>query len=225
MKQAVSFGLLFGGGILLTSALTDSSIADVITGKAGKVPNQGSALSVAGVGSAVSSAASSTGTAIAGSGSGGTPFPQGWTPNRLDAGYDGDFKGQIAAPFSGTITYASRSFSNWGGYLELKADGGTIPGLRTDTLYFAEGLFPTVTAGQHVTAGQQIAVPGTVGAQRGVPGNIEWGPAIPGSVGTPTDPLVHAVSDPAAMVISFADWAVKTLGVAPPSQTSHAGSG
>jgi len=61
MNQAVSFGLLFGGGILLTSALTDSSIADVLTGKAGKVPTKGSALSVAGVGSAVTDAASTVG--------------------------------------------------------------------------------------------------------------------------------------------------------------------
>ena len=38
------------------------------------------------------------------------PFPGGWTPGRLDMGYDGTFKGQIVAPFSGTITYASTSF-------------------------------------------------------------------------------------------------------------------
>ena len=157
------------------------------------------------------------------------PFPLGWIPNRLDMGYDGTFTGAIVAPFSGTITYAAKSFSNWGGYLELKSDH-PIPGLPSDTLYFAEGLAPTVKAGEHVTAGQLIAVPApspygdayntTVGGA----GQIEWGLASPGQIGSPTNPLAESgVSRPANVVIGFAIWVVKNLELAPPSQTSNAG--
>ena len=157
------------------------------------------------------------------------PFPLGWVPNRLDMGYDGTFTGAIVAPFPGTITYAAKSFSNWGGYLELKADH-PIPGLPSDTLYFAEGLAPAVKAGEHVTAGQLIALPApspygdayntTVGGA----GQIEWGLASPGLLGSPTNPLAESgVSRPANVVIAFAIWVVKNLGLAPPSQTSNAG--
>jgi hypothetical protein len=157
-----------------------------------------------------------------------SPFPLGWVPNRLDMGYDGTFTGAIVAPFSGTITYAARSFSNWGGYIELKADHA-IPGLESDTLYFAEGLAPAAKTGQHVTAGQVIAVaaPSPYGdayaTTSGGAGQIEWGPASPGVVGTPTNPLAESTSRPANIVINFALWVIKNLGLTPPSQTSHAG--
>lgn len=148
------------------------------------------------------------------------PFPGGWTPGRLDQGYDGTFSGNLVSPISGVVTYASQSFENWGGYLEIRtSDGSDIPGLATSTLYFAEGLFPTVTAGQSVSAGQTIATAGTIGAQAAIPGNIEWGAAKPASVGTPTDPLEAG----AQAVLTFAQWAETELGLAPPSSTDHAG--
>ncbi|MGH7192136.1 MAG: hypothetical protein ACREJM_01225, partial [Candidatus Saccharimonadales bacterium] len=86
------------------------------------------------------------------------PFPDGWTPGRLDMGYDGTFKNKIVAPFSGTITYAATSWSNWGGWIELKA--GTKPaGLPSSTLYFAEGVKPApgITNGKPVNAAFVIA--------------------------------------------------------------------
>jgi Transglycosylase SLT domain len=157
------------------------------------------------------------------------PFPLGWVPNRLDMGYDGTFTGAILAPFAGTITYAARSFSNWGGYVELKADK-PIPGLPSDTLYFAEGLAPSVKTGEHVGAGQLIAVPAhspygdAYNTTTGGAGQIEWGLASPGLVGSPTNPLVETgISHPAAVVIGFAIWVVKNLDLAPPSQVSNAG--
>jgi Transglycosylase SLT domain len=156
------------------------------------------------------------------------PFPLGWVPNRLDMGYDGTFTGAILAPFSGTITYAAHSFSNWGGWVELKADH-VIPGLASDTLYFAEGLAPAVKTGEHVTAGQLIAVPApspygdAYNTTSGGSGQIEWGLASPGLPGTPTDPLATTVSRPVDMVIGFALWVVKNLGLTPPSQTNNAG--
>lgn len=151
------------------------------------------------------------------------PFPGGWQPTRLDMGYDGTFSGQIVAPFSGTITYASTSFSNWGGYVELKASG-TIPGLTTDTLYFAEGLAPLVSNGQQVNAGTPIARP-VPSIWNGITGNIEWGCAQSGKIGSPTDPLAEPgnLSDPRQMVLNFAAWTHDTLGVAHPATTDHAG--
>jgi hypothetical protein len=134
-------------------------------------------------------------------------------------GYDGTFSGQIVAPFSGTITYASNSFSNWGGYMELKADS-PISGQPTSTLYFAEGLSPIVQSG-HVNAGQPIANP-AVNHFNGTNGNIEWGIAKDGP--GPTDPYAEGgAPDPKAMVLAFSQWAQQTLQVAPPSQTSNAG--
>jgi biotin carboxyl carrier protein len=150
-----------------------------------------------------------------------TPFPGGWTPSRADMGYDGTFKGQIVAPMSGTITYAARSFSNWGGYVQLKADHAF--GQPSRTFYFAEGLAPTVTAGQHVSAGQPIA---NAAASRwnGIVGNIEWGLAQDGAVGTPTNPLAESgVSNPAGLVRGFLSWAESALGLPAPTSTDHAG--
>lgn len=154
------------------------------------------------------------------------PFPGGWTPGRLDMGYDGTFKNQIVAPFSGTITYASTSFSNWGGYIELKADQQPA-GLPTSTLYFAEGVKPAagITAGKHVNAGDPIADAYTNGAQGGIPGLIEWGVAQDGSVGTPTNTYVYGQCGSSAAkstVLSFSQWA-QSLGLGPPSDTSSAG--
>jgi trimeric autotransporter adhesin len=58
MNQAVSFGLLGAGGILLTKALTGSSFAEVVKGHPGAVADTGSTLTVAGAGTAITSAAS-----------------------------------------------------------------------------------------------------------------------------------------------------------------------
>jgi murein DD-endopeptidase MepM/ murein hydrolase activator NlpD len=153
------------------------------------------------------------------------PFPNGWTPGRLDMGYDGTFKNQIVAPFDGLIIYASRSFSNWGGYLVIQSPSSI--GLPTKTLYFAEGIFPTVSANQSVKAGQQIAIAGTIGAQAGIPGNIEWGVAKEANQLGPIDAyssqLGNGSAAARAMVLQFAAWAHDKLGVAMPSSTSNAG--
>ena len=47
--------------------------------------------------------------------------------------------------------------------------------------------------------------------------------ASPGLVGLPTNPLAESVSRPTNLVIDFALWVVKNLGLTPPSQTSNAG--
>jgi hypothetical protein len=142
-------------------------------------------------------------------------------------GYDGTFKNKIVAPFSGTITYASASFSNWGGWIELKADSQPA-GLPSSTLYFAEGVKPAagITKGKHVNAGDPIADPYTTGAQGGVPGLIEWGVAQDGPVGTPTNTYVFGQCGSAAAkqaVLDFEQWAIQNLHVAQHDTSPSAG--
>ncbi len=156
------------------------------------------------------------------------PFPKGWQPGRLDMGYDGTFSGQVVAPFAGTITYASVSFSNWGGYIELKADQKPGWSASSSTLYFAEGIKPAagVGAGTHVNPGDPIGDAFTTGAQAGISGNIEWGVAQDGSVGSPTNTFVFGQcgsSSAQQSVLNFSQWAQQTLHVAPPASTDHAG--
>ncbi len=157
------------------------------------------------------------------------PFPGGWKPGRLDMGYDGTFTGQIVAPFSGTITYATKSFSNWGGYIEIKADKQPS-GLPTSTLYFAEGVAPAagIANNKHVDVGTPIADAFTTGAQAGVPGNIEFGVAQDGPVGSPSDTYTKVPGNGSAKavqsVLDFAKWVEQVLNVAPPSSTGNAGS-
>jgi murein DD-endopeptidase MepM/ murein hydrolase activator NlpD len=224
MPLVIGLAALLGAVLLLASGITDASFADVATGKAGQLYRQ-STPTVTSTGSTGASTASGASTAT-GTAAGGlaNPFPHGWTPGRLDLGYDGTFTGSLVSPVSGVVTYAANSFSNWGGWVQVKADA-PIPGLPSDTFYFAEGLAPTVKTGQRVTAGQQIAVPSAAGgASQGVgPGTIEWGLSQPGSVGSPTDPLASTSSNPATLVIDFAHWVEKQLGLPAPSQTSHAG--
>jgi hypothetical protein len=158
------------------------------------------------------------------------PFPGGWIPNRLDMGYDGTFKGQIVAPFSGTVIYASTSFSNWGGYMEIKADKKPS-GLPSSTIYFAEGIKPLVNSG-HVNAGQPIAAGApspfrdAYGTDPGGVGEIEWGVAQDGPSGSPTNTYVYGQCGSASArtsVLNFSKWAQETLHLPPPSQTSNAG--
>jgi hypothetical protein len=132
-------------------------------------------------------------------------------------GYDGTFTNHIYAPFSGTIDYASSSFSNWGGYVVLRADK-PISGQPWTRLYFAEGITPDVGQGAHVNAGQAICSP-AASVWNGISGNIEWGPAQSQSI----DPLAKATADPKGMVMSFLSWAEQNLGVAPPSDLGNAG--
>jgi hypothetical protein len=222
----LAFGEILAGAVVLDAAIKGDSIANVIRGTATQQGLGGGSSTSIGGGSTTGGGTTSTGSSSATGSSGATtnPFPGGWVPSRADMGYDGTFTGNLVAPASGTITYASRSFSNWGGYLQLKLDNA-IPGLASQTLYFAEGLFPTVKAGQHVAAGQAIATAGTVGAQAGVPGNIEWGLAVnPTSIGTPTNPVAESgISNPAGVVRQFLSWAENTLGVKPPNSTTTIG--
>lgn len=145
------------------------------------------------------------------------PFGAGFATSRLDMGMDGTAK-QFLSPFAGTVVAADASNSGWqgGGYMAIKSDSPL--GLASQTVYFAEGLAPSVSVGQHVSAGQTIATPRS-NPYNGIVGNIEWGLA---SDSSPEQPLAHIISNPAAMVLAFAKWA-EGLGVPPPTSTGNAG--
>jgi hypothetical protein len=148
------------------------------------------------------------------------PFPGGWIPNRLDMGYDGDFKGHIVAPFDGTISYAGLMVG-WKGSLGVIIKADKDIGLPTRSLYFIEGVKPTVNNGQHVTAGDQIADP-AINPYNGSNGNIEWGVNQDGPVGRQTDTYAIALGGgnkcapsqkSRKMVLDFYKWAKQSLHV------------
>ncbi len=218
MNQAVSFGLLGVGGILLTKALTGSSFADVVKGKPGAIARTGTQLAttgVAGAGAAAVNAATgaTSSSAIPNAAGDVNPVP-GATGSRLDQGFDVTSQ-KFLAPFNGTVVYSTPSDPGWqgGGYVAI--ENALDP---SNVIYFAEGLLPTVTVGQKVAAGQQIATPRS-NPYNGIVGNIEFGPANPAA---PEQPLAQVVGDAAAVVNQFYAW-VRGLGGPAATSTSNAG--
>lgn len=142
------------------------------------------------------------------------PFPNGWLPNRLDMGWDGTFKQKIVAPFPGTIMYAG-VMQGWKGSKGVVIHSDIAFGLQfsdTNTLFFTEGVSPTVKAGDHVSAGQTIARPAR-NPYNGIVGNIEWGVAGRAKVGVQPNAEALLVRRPSDMVVEFYHWAKKTLHV------------
>jgi hypothetical protein len=158
------------------------------------------------------------------------PFPDGWVPGRLDMGYDGTFKNRIVAPFDGYICYATgvnSPFSNWGGFIVLQSAKDI--GLPTKTLYFAEGLNPSVPTGP-VKAGQQIATAATFPGQGNKLGLIEFGVGMEAHSLGPVDPYgkqlggsTSATDASRKMVLNFAQWCQDKLGLSAPATTGDAG--
>ena len=242
-RQAYSHAWLTyanGGGSLpaagnTTGLPSGGSSGSGTTGSTGSTGATGSTGStgVAGSGSSCGSPAAASDTGATGGLT--NPFPGGWTPGRLDMGYDGTFKGQVVAPFSGTITYAAKIFSNWGGYIELKADQKPS-GLPTSTLYFAEQLKPAkgIVANPskpiHVNAGDPIADVATPNLQcKDNPGCIEWGVAQDGLVGQPSDTYTKVPGNGSSAarqsVLDFVKWVGQISSkLVPPSSTGNAGS-
>lgn len=161
------------------------------------------------------------------------PFPDGWVPNRLDMGYDGTFKNKIVAPCSGTIIWAG-AFQGWNGSygVELKLDQKQSL-LPSSTLYFTEGVKPSVQTGQHVNAGDEIAsaYPSPYGdayGQGSSVGGIEWGEAQDGPVGAQTNTYVYGQcgTSAAADAVNNLDTWAQSIGVAKADTSlsdSHAG--
>ena len=141
------------------------------------------------------------------------PIP-GAIGNRLDQGFDGTTQ-TFLSPFNGTVVYSAASDPGWsgGGYVAIAADAQT-----SWVYYAAEGLTPTVSQGEHVSAGQSIATP-RPNPYNGITGNFEIGRANPAA---PGQPLAQVISNPAAMVLEFYSW-IRSLGGPVASSTGNAG--
>lgn len=200
----LAFGELLIGALIVEAAIKGASIGDVIRGTAKQ--------------SGVSGLGGTAAPTNSGQAAGGLPFGRNPQGTRLDQGQDLTAS-QFNAPASGTIVKADQSNSGWagGGLVALKLDN-PVPGLGSDVLYFAEGLAPTVPVGQHVSAGDQIAVP-AVNPYNGVIGNIEWGLANPKN---PSQPLAQVVGDAKASVLAFYKWAL-SIGAPKATSTGNAG--
>jgi hypothetical protein len=77
--------------------------------------------------------------------------------SRIDQGVDYTGTGPILALGPGRVYLAATSDTGWGngnGFLAYTLTSGAYQG---SSIYIAEGITPTVTAGQTITAGQQIA--------------------------------------------------------------------
>ncbi|HET7047875.1 MAG TPA: hypothetical protein VFI54_06345 [Solirubrobacteraceae bacterium] len=162
MNQALSFGLLLAGGVLLESALTGSGLADVVQGKAGSIPTSGATIGGTAVGTP---GVATVGAAIANAAGYVNPFAGASVKaERIDQGVDYAGTGNIGAIGAGVITevFPYGGGSGWpgGGYVEYKLLSGPQAG---KLIYVAEGVRPTVVKGQSVKAGQIIAtlVPGS----------------------------------------------------------------
>lgn len=172
---------------------------------------------------AVGSAASVQ--AGAGTGNVGTPVSLGGFPaavdplpgasgSRLDQGIDATGS-TFLSPWAGKVVYSAASDPGWkgGGYVAIQSAADP-----SKVYYLAEGIVPTVTVGQIVTAGQQIADPAT-NPYNGIVGNVEAGLANPSS---PGQPLAQVISNSATMVLGFYHWLL-SLGGPQATSTSQAG--
>lgn len=85
------------------------------------------------------------------------------TPGRIDMGVDYTGTGPIVAMGAGTVTYSQPSNAGWGPFSCTGGYGGAVVyqlsggADRGRYVYVAEGIIPSVTAGQPLRPGQQIA--------------------------------------------------------------------
>jgi hypothetical protein len=83
------------------------------------------------------------------------------TPERIDQGVDYAGTGTLGAIGPGVVTQVVQTGSGWegGGYVEYKLTAGPDAG---KSVYYAEGVSPTVSVGQTLSAGQPVAtlIPG-----------------------------------------------------------------
>lgn len=149
-------------------------------------------------------------------GTGGTnPFP-GATGSRLDQGFDFTSK-SFLAPADGIVVYSNPRVPGWnnGGLVAIRITSGPKSG---NVMYIAEGIRPTVSVGQRVTAGMSLGTP-TSNPYNGIVGNVEAGWANPAS---PTQPLAQVSKNPASVAWDFYNW-IRSLGGPAASSTGNAG--
>jgi hypothetical protein len=181
MNQALAFGLLLAGGVLVEAAIHGhhktgpASISDVLAGRLSplnKAANGGGGSPFSGINSTAGYV---------------DPFARAQvTVGRTDQGVDLTGTGPILALGPGRVTTvypAGSGASGWpgGGYVEYQLTGGPLDGAL---VYVAEGIRPLVQAGERIAAGQPIAefIPGA-------PTGIETG--FGSGVGTTSYAMQH----------------------------------
>lgn len=189
MNQAVAFGLIFGGGILLTSALTGSSVADVTSGHAGRIGTSGQQLA----GNVASSGVAGVGQTAAGILA--TLFP-GKTVKveRQDQGRDlqAPANTPVAAPGAGYLIRNGSDPSGFGdAYPIVHFTSGPWAG---EDIYFGHTLSLLLKPGAQFQPGEAIAMTQNgqgpyVGNAAGQPGWAEIGLAPGGTPGPFGQPL------------------------------------
>lgn len=154
MNQAVSFGLLLGGGLLLTSALTGNSLSEVAKGNPGTVSKTGA--DVGGPGSSGVAGLGTAGAAAVNAATGAATDPvqaKNLTVERIDQGRDfADTGGTIVSPEPGKIVAVVPVGQGWeggGAIVEQLADGSYM--------YVEEGVQAIAHVGETVAQGQIIA--------------------------------------------------------------------
>lgn len=175
MNQAMAFGLVFGGGFLLTSALTGSSLSNIAKGNAGAVGTTGQQLSngVGGVGQALASVGNR---AIGGYVD---PFAaaKSVTPERIDQGQDFSLApgSPIVAPGDSKFLGSVANWYSGQPYLAFQLTSGPQAGRN---YYVAEQINPApgLAPGQTVKQGNPLgyfAAHGT-GIEMGWAGQNDW---------------------------------------------------
>ncbi|HWD76347.1 MAG TPA: hypothetical protein VG371_14495 [Solirubrobacteraceae bacterium] len=155
MPLVLGFVALLGAALLLTSAVTDASFADVIHGKAGQLYKQHAASAPTTTTAAASSSSSSSTAPIAVNSAGYTnPIP-GATVGRTDQGVDANLKAgdPIVALGKSKVVGILQNWYSGQPFVWLQLLNGPQAGKYW---YVAEEINPTVVAGQVVDAGQKI---------------------------------------------------------------------
>jgi hypothetical protein len=147
----------------LTSSTTSAATPVASTGPA--IAGAGDVASGSGPSFAGTLAAAQTGSATVAASSSGYVNPLASATvraERIDQGVDYAGSGTLAALGPGVVTQVVPSGSGWegGGYVEYKLTAGPYAGRY---VYYAEGVTPTVSVGQTLSAGQPVAtiVPGS----------------------------------------------------------------
>jgi len=142
----------------LQQQLLDPSAATAVSSPAASSAAASSAASSTGTfAGALASAQSAAGaTSVAGSGYVNPLANASVRGERIDQGVDYAGSGTVGAIGPGVVTKVVQSGSGWegGGYVEYKLTSGPYAG---HSVYYAEGVTPTVSVGQTLSAGQPVA--------------------------------------------------------------------
>lgn len=180
----ITFAEVLAGAVVLDAAIKGDSIPNVIRGQATQHSLPGADTSGAAGGT---SASGVLGADTLAPGTYTNPVP-GASTGRIDQGVDYTGK-QFLAPGKSQVLVSDQSSSGWGGggYVAAKLLDGPLAG---SVYYFAEGIAPSVKAGDTVNAGTVLGIPITNPFNQTL-GNIEAGWADPAS---PSRPLAQSLS-------------------------------